>query len=118
MQKNEQWYKWSVWNTAAKKGFEIYKAEAPQWQSETKHYLIVWDGVAYIPNELANLVLGSSAKNWFTRAMKIGRRRMYGLTEEVVEHMIDHNDYERRNDRERDIQARNCEIIEALIDLM
>jgi hypothetical protein len=114
-EQNETWYKWSIWDDK----YEISETYEPTFQADVKRHLLRAFDALWMPNEFATILMGRFGIECVkTRTIKIGRRKMYEITNAVIEEMQSRNDYERRNDRERAIQERNNDIIDQLWDMV
>ena len=109
------WYKYSI----SDDNHSILESYEPTFQRDLKHYIVRYNDALWMPNEFMTIMLGRFGYEYCgTRVLTFGRRKFYKITDEAIDAMTEHNAHERRNKREKAIQARNDRIIDQLIELL
>jgi hypothetical protein len=125
----ERWFKVTIdsagyirehadgWDSEGGIGWGILEIDTPHYQKQLKSTVVVTtSGKVYASREVLDSV--DDVRGSLFRGIKIGRRQMWRIDDEKIADLKDFNSYERRSDREREVQQRNNELIEWLEGLV
>jgi hypothetical protein len=101
---------------ASGKGFYAETTDAPFTMFELRELVIKAENGIYMSNELFQLLNLDAA--WGQDYYRVGNRKFQKVTQENLYGALEAACYERRSQREKDVQERNLGAIEWLINLM
>lgn len=127
MTAKEQWYRISIHTQKIRdetpKGFGYEfggpgwggrRIPTPHWQRDLRSTMVIIEDRAYVSVEILKYLMDTTALT--SSHLKIGSRRMFLVTERILDKAIEYNSYPDRTQNQRRVTNRNSSLIEWLIN--
>jgi len=99
-------------------GFSVSDANVNSYRAFIDQFIIeTSDGKVWVGNSILATVGDTHTKRSAPNTvLKVGRAKLYQVTESIINDLMKRNDYPRRSQREREVQERNNNIIWWLVE--
>lgn len=98
-------------------GFSISDGDYQRSRFIANHVLVLSDGSVFAGQAILTAIAGDSHLMHTGKRLKVGRAKLYQVTADFINYLMDRNSYHRRSEREIQVQSRNDNLILWLVEI-